>query len=127
MRAVEVERAAAEKDAAIGLGDGEVANVFADLGEWALEQRAIGGERIHQIVDVGGVLKQGLTHQHGRPPAALQCTRAEMRFDARPGPVDAGARGSADHIVAVERGVQRDGGEEVLAKLGAELRATPRG
>jgi hypothetical protein len=41
MRAVEVQRAAAEKDAAIGFGDGEVANVFADLGEGALEQRAV--------------------------------------------------------------------------------------
>jgi hypothetical protein len=31
-----VQRAAAEKDAAIGLGDGEVADVLADLGEGRL-------------------------------------------------------------------------------------------
>src|ERR1700677_169017 len=68
MRAVKVERAAAEEDAAIGFCDGEVANVFADLGEWTAQQRAIGGERVHQVVDVGGILKEGLTHQHGRPP-----------------------------------------------------------
>ncbi len=33
MRAVEMQRAAAQKDAAIGLGDGEVADVLADLRE----------------------------------------------------------------------------------------------
>ncbi len=42
MRSVKVQRAAAQKDAAIGFGDGEVADVFADFGEGALEQRAVG-------------------------------------------------------------------------------------
>ena len=36
VRAVEVQGAAAEEDAAVGLGDGEVADVFADLGVGAL-------------------------------------------------------------------------------------------
>src|ERR1035441_2560638 len=56
MRPVKVQRAAAEEDAAIGFGDGEVADVFADLGEGALEQRAVAGERIHQVVDLRCVL-----------------------------------------------------------------------
>jgi len=68
VRTVEVERAAAEEDAAVGLGHGEIADVFADFGEGALEQRAVAGERIHQVVDVRGVLEQGLTHPHGQPP-----------------------------------------------------------
>jgi len=68
MRAIKVQRAAAEKHAAIGFGDGEVANVFANLSEGALEQRTVGRERVHQVVDVGGVLEQGLTHEHRQPP-----------------------------------------------------------
>jgi hypothetical protein len=36
-------------------------------------------------------------------------------------PAHALARGSADHVVAIERGFERDGGEEVLVELGAEL------
>jgi len=43
MRAVEMERAAAEEDAAIGFGDSEIADVFANLGECALEERAVSG------------------------------------------------------------------------------------
>src|ERR1035437_585752 len=39
MRAVKVQCTASQKDAAIGQGDGEVANVFADLGEGAVDQR----------------------------------------------------------------------------------------
>ena len=68
MRAVEMQRAAAQEDAAIGLGNREVADVFAYLGERSLQQRAVGRELIHQVVDVGGVLEQSLTHQHERPP-----------------------------------------------------------
>src|SRR5271165_4243679 len=30
------------------------------------------------------------------------------------------ARGSADHVVTIERGVERDGGEKVFVELGAE-------
>ena len=63
-----MERAAAEEDAAVGDGHGEVADVLADLGVVALEKRAVGGERVHQVVDAGGVVEAGLTHQHGRPP-----------------------------------------------------------
>src|ERR1700677_3198253 len=42
MRAVEMERAAAKEDAAIGLSYCEIADVFADLREGALKQRAVG-------------------------------------------------------------------------------------
>ena len=63
-----MERAAAQKNAAVRLGDGEVANVFADLSEGALEQRTVGGERVHQVIDIGGVLEPRFTHQHVRSP-----------------------------------------------------------
>jgi hypothetical protein len=62
MRAVKVERAAAEEDTAIGFGNREVADVLAYLSEGALEQSAVGGERVHKVVNVGGVLEEGLTH-----------------------------------------------------------------
>ena len=62
MRTVEVERSAAEKYAAIGLSNGEVANVFADFGEGPLEQGAVAGKRVHQIIDIGGVVQKRFTH-----------------------------------------------------------------
>src|SRR5450631_2601812 len=68
MRTVKVQRPAADKHAAIRLGNREVADVFADLRKGALQQRTIARERVHQVVDVGGVLQQCLTHQHGWPP-----------------------------------------------------------
>ena len=52
VRSVEVQRAAAEEDAAVGFGNGEVADVFADFGEAASEQRAVAGERVDEVVDV---------------------------------------------------------------------------
>ena len=121
MRAVEVQRAAAQKDAAIGLGHGEVADVFADLREGALEQRAVAGERVHQIVDVGGILEQGLTHQHGRPPHAGFCRAPRRAPKRRQAPATRCARRSADDIVAIERRVERDSCEKVLVELGAKL------
>src|ERR1035441_1525414 len=83
--ATTMERTSAEEDAAIGLGDGEVANVFAYFGEGTLEQRAVGGERVHQVVDVGGVVEQGLTHQHQQPPSLeLRSVPTRLpRLDAR--------------------------------------------
>ena len=61
--AVEVEGAAAEEvGGAVGLddvGDGEVADVLADLGVGAAEEGAVGGERVDEVEDLEGVLDAG--------------------------------------------------------------------
>ena len=63
VRAVEVEGAAAEEvGGAAGVdavGDGEVADVLADLGVGAAEEGAVGGERVDEVEDVLGVLEAG--------------------------------------------------------------------
>src|ERR1700761_1560653 len=69
MRPVEMQRTAAKKHAAIGFGEGEVANVLAYLSERALEQRAVAGERVHQVVNVRRIVQKSLTYPHGQPPA----------------------------------------------------------
>ena len=106
MRPVKVQRAAAEKDAAIRLGDGEVANVLADFGEGALEQRAVAGERVDQVVDIGGVVQQGLTHQHEAASSHWFQSAAMRVRCAGKCLAHTVARGSADHVVAIERGVE---------------------
>src|ERR1039458_488073 len=52
MRAVKVQCTAAQKDAAIGQDDGKVTDVFADLGEGTVDQRAVGSERVDQVADI---------------------------------------------------------------------------
>ncbi len=79
------------------------------------------GKRVHQVVDVGGVLQQCLTHQHERPPWSdgVSAAHASRRFAAKP--AARAPRRSADYVVAIERGLERDSGEEVLVELLAEL------
>ena len=69
-----MQRAAAE-ELWLGVGrfgDGEVADVLADLGVGAAEERAVGGERVDQVEDVARVLEAGLVDEdgvrHGHPP-----------------------------------------------------------
>jgi hypothetical protein len=67
VRAVEVECSAAEEDAACfsrdgGLGYGEVADVFADLGVAATEKGPVAGEGVNEVEDVDGVGKLCFAH-----------------------------------------------------------------
>jgi hypothetical protein len=52
--------------------DGEVADVLADLGVGAAQERAVGGERVDEVEDVARVLEAGLVDEdgvrHGHPP-----------------------------------------------------------
>ena len=77
VRAVEVKGAAAEKFwvgsgvAGIGeFGDGEVADVLADLGVAAAEEGAVAGEGVDEVEDVAGVLEVGLVGRGFVPRAA---------------------------------------------------------
>ena len=81
VRPVKVQRAAAEEDTAIGEGDGEVADVFANLREGALEQRAVARKRIDQVTDVGGVCESALrTSMNGLLSAGVRAkTRDAFR------------------------------------------------
>ncbi len=72
MRAVEVQGAAAQEDAALGFGNCEVPDVLADLGVVPAQQGAVAGERVHQIEDVYRVLQLRLAHR--RPADARDAT-----------------------------------------------------
>jgi hypothetical protein len=78
---VEVESSTAEEDAARfsrdgGLGYGEVADVFADLGVAAAKERPVAGERVHQIKDVDCVRELRFTHHR----SAFAQSRGGCRF-----------------------------------------------
>ena len=107
VRAVEMERAAAEELVfAVGVvaryGDGEVADVFADLGVGAAEERAVAGEGVDEVEDVAGVLEAGLVDADvgvashvRRPPAVARVSRmSEIVRDA---------------VLRVRRGLRRRG------------------
>ncbi len=90
MRAVEVERAAAEelffcssgfgvRDGAVG--DGEVADVFAELGVGAAEEGAVVGVGVDEVEDVAGVLEAGFVDADGRGGGGLRCVGAEIESD----------------------------------------------
>ena len=69
VRAVEMERAAAEELGGVvangTFGDGEVADVFAELGVGAAEERAVAGERVDEVEDVACVLHAGFADDDG--------------------------------------------------------------
>ena len=90
VRAVEVERAAAEEfflgfagfgvgDGAIG--DGEVADVLADLGVGAAQERAVVGEGVDEVEDVAGVLQARLVDANGRRGGRERFVGAEVESD----------------------------------------------
>lgn len=79
MWAVEMQGAAAQEDAAFGFGDGEVADVLADLGVVAAEEGTVAREGVDELEDVDGV---------------LQACLADLRS------ADAGARGGGGGGVA---------------------------
>ena len=54
--------AAAEEDPALAFGDGEVANVLADLRIGAAQQGAVAGEGVDELEDVDGVRELGLAY-----------------------------------------------------------------
>jgi len=82
--AVEMERAATE-EVRIGLaifreffGDGEVADVLAELRVGAAEEGAIAGERIDEVEDVAGILDAGLANVDGGIKHRRLLWRCEM-------------------------------------------------
>ena len=88
VRAVEMERAAAEEvvfeDAGLGVGDGavgdgEVADVLADLGVGAAEECAVVGEGVDEVEDVAGVLQARLVNADARSAGRERLVRARGR------------------------------------------------
>ena len=110
VRAVKMERAAAEKLNALGfgfvggdeaLGYGEVADVFADFGVGAAQQRAVAGERVDEVVDVAGVLEVSLVDGDGRLVLGCLCETTHaygkaVVMNGAPGFVDEGAVGFSE-------------------------------
>src|SRR6201747_1604439 len=68
-----MQRAAAEEDAALGFGHHEVADVLADLGVVAAEQRAVAGERVDQVEDVDGILELRRADRRATHTSACGC------------------------------------------------------
>ena len=162
VRAVEVEGSAAEEDAAglgVGdvLGDGEVADVFADLGVAAAEEGAVAGEGVDEVEDVDGRLRgspcarvtgarrvgasgirAGTEVESDEIARQFLYSSASSRDEVRDATIrrcgcgrrrglrGRGAGGAAGDVVAVERGFERDGGEEVFAELGLRACAARR-
>ena len=90
VRAVEMERAAAEEvvfeDAGLGVGDGavgdgEVADVLADLGVGAAEEGAVVGEGVDEVEDVAGVLQARLVNADVRSAGRERLVRGEIESD----------------------------------------------
>ena len=82
VRAVEMEGAAAEEFGGVvadggAVGDGEVADVFAELGVAAAEECAVAGERVDEVEDVAGVLQAGFVDAQLRVRRGVSRGRAE--------------------------------------------------
>ena len=86
-----MESAAAEKYAAFGFSDGEVADVLADFSVAAAEQRSVAGERVHQVEDIDRIGQSSLPYRRA----------ADTRTRGRSGIADDGQRAKHRHDVCL--------------------------
>ena len=88
VRPIQMQRAAAQKDAALRLGHREVAHVLADLRVAAAQQRSVAGERVDQLEDVDRVLQPRLAHHRAARAGARGCGGFAGGHQGRAGQVD---------------------------------------